>query len=135
MPIAPEYRLTDADELLHRQVNPSFVQDGRISSQVFKLNSHDDGQLSVSRGSKIEPRAAWERYRARGNRSCGVVSVSVGECNQLDLQAFDDVLEDDDAHGLIDMTGLSKSQAEKKAAKLTALARARGWQYQDLGSE
>lgn len=60
--------------------------------------------------------------------------IVVGECNALELEAYEDELEDDDAHALIDMTGLSKAQAEKKAAKLTALARARGWKYQDPSS-
>lgn len=130
MPIAPELRLDDADELLHRQVNPGFVQDGRVSSQAFKPNSQDNGELSVSRGSMITANSAWVRFRARGNKSCGVVSVTLGECHELELQAYEDTLDDDDAHALIDLTALSKSQAEKKAAKLTAYARARGWQHE-----
>lgn len=129
MPITPEARLTDAGELLHRQVNPGFVQDGRITSQVFKLNSQDEGKLSVSRGSMVTAEVACARYRARGNKSGGVVSVAVGECNGLDLDAYEDALPDDDAHALVDLTQQSRSEGEKRAKKLTAIARARGWQY------
>jgi len=33
--------------LLHRQVNPAFVQSGRVTSQAFKPTPKDQGLLSV----------------------------------------------------------------------------------------
>lgn len=51
MPVGSEHQITTASELLHRQAHPSFVRDGRLSSQAFKPNSQDNEQLSVSRNS------------------------------------------------------------------------------------
>jgi hypothetical protein len=130
MPVAPEHLVTDAAEVLHRQVHPNFVRDGRLSSQAFKPNSQDDGQLSVSRNSLASAKIAYERYIARGRKSCGVWSVTVAECGSAGIKAYADALPDDDAHTLVDFTALtSKSQWDKTSDKLAAFARARGRQY------
>ncbi len=130
MPISPEHKLASPDELLHRQVHPTFLRDGRISSQAFKPNSGDDGQLSVSRGSLASAKLAFERYLARKRASCGVWSITLAECATVAAPAYADPLEDDDAHAVINFAELaSKSQWEKAADKLAAYARARGCQH------
>jgi hypothetical protein len=130
MPVGPEHLIATPTESLHRQVHPAFVRDGRLSSQAFKPSSQDAGQLSVSQGSLASAKAAFERYLARGRQSCGVWSVTVDECRQAGVQAYEDALTDDDAHALIDFAALpSKSQWEKTSDKLAAFARARGCQH------
>jgi hypothetical protein len=130
MPVSEATRLSEPTELLHRQVHPQFIRDGRVSSQAFKLNTQDKGLLSVTRDSKCSAQEAHRRYTARGRSSCGVWSVTVAECNSAGLQAYDDPLEDDDAHAVVDFNVLpSKGQLEKAAARLTEHARQRGRQY------
>ena len=52
--------------------------------------------------------------------------MTVGECNHIELDAYDDALSDDDAHALVDFRGLSKGVSEKKAKQLAEIARQRG---------
>lgn len=130
MPVAPDHLITSTNELLHRQVHPSFVRNGRLSSQAFKPNSQDAGQLSVSRDALATAKMAYERYIARGRPSCGVWSVTVQECGQVGVMAYQDPLPDDEAHALVDFAALpTKSQWEKVSDKLAAFARARGCQH------
>lgn len=130
MPVAPEHELPSSEELLHRQVHPTFLRDGRLSSQAFKPNSGDDGQLSVARGSLASAKAAYERYIARKRASCGVWSVTLTECAAVSAPAYADPLEDDDAHAVINFNEVAtKSQWDKVADKLAACARARGCQH------
>lgn len=127
MPVSDDRCLSDLHALLHRQVHSSFVRDGRVSSMAFRPTPKDHGQLSVSDGRKVGPREAFERYIGRGFQSCGVWSVSVTECDQAGMKAYEDPLDDDDAHALIDFSRLdSRAQQKKAADKLAAAARARG---------
>jgi hypothetical protein len=136
MPISPEHLLTSSDERLHRQVHPKFISEGRLSSQAFRPNSSDDGQLSTSRSSLVSARIAYERYVARLRQSIGVWSVTVVECRRVELRTYADPLDDDDAHSLIDFTTLpSKSQWSRAAELLTAFARGRGCQHAPSGQE
>lgn len=130
MPIAPEHLISNPIEFLHRNAHPSFVHSGRVSSQLFSLKAADEGKLSVQQNTKAVASVAYERYTARGFDSCGVWSVTVAECSELHLNAYDDPLPDDDSHALIDLTSYSSSQAKKIADKLANKARARGCQYQ-----
>lgn len=115
--------------LLHRQVHPSWVQEGRVSSQAFKPTSKDEHRLSVYDGDQIDAEAAWRHYvNDLGNSSIGVLAVTVEECEILELI----VAPDPDAfpeHVCIDFRGLTKSQIAKKAQTLNSKARSRGWQY------
>jgi len=45
--------------LLHRQVNPSWVQQGRVTSQVFKPTPKDNHRLSVYDGDQVTALQAW----------------------------------------------------------------------------
>lgn len=101
MPIDDAHRLTEATELLYRQPHPTFLRDGRSSSQAFRPSSGDDGMLSVARSSLVSAEEACARYRARGKLSAGTWAVSLG----------------------------SKGRREKVADELAAHARARGCQH------
>jgi hypothetical protein len=128
MPIALEYLIKDENELLHRNAHPIFVRDGRVTSQLFLLKSADEGQLSVQQNTKAVVAIAYQRYTARGFESCGIWSVTINECLQFSLNAYDDPL-DDDSHAVIDLTGCNTSKARKIADKLASKARNRGCQY------
>jgi hypothetical protein len=54
--------LTDDGELLYRQVHPSFVRDGRPTSQAFRPTPKDENKLSVARGSLTTEKAAYEHH-------------------------------------------------------------------------
>lgn len=130
MPVEATTLLTNAPELLHRQVHPTFVRDGRISSQTFRPTPKDQGHLSVSRGTLVSADEAFRRFVGRGFESAGVASVSVEECQRARVPAYEDPLPDDDAHAILDFNQLaSKSQWDKVADKLAAMARARGWRH------
>jgi hypothetical protein len=53
--------MTGATFLL-RQVHPSFVQAGRVTSQAFRPTPKDRSLLSVYDGDQITPEAAWIHF-------------------------------------------------------------------------
>jgi hypothetical protein len=125
--------LSDDDELLLRQVHPSFVRDGRPSSQAFRPTNKDAGKLSVARGSLTTPAAAFELYRMGLELpSAGTWAVSVGECREQGLNVLPDPLISppekvpDPAHALVDFAAHSKNQVEAKGARLARKASERG---------
>ena len=76
--------LSDDEELLFRQVHPSFVRDGRPSSQAFRPTAKDEGKLSVARGSLTTPAGAFEVHTTGlGLPSAGTWAVTVGECDAV----------------------------------------------------
>lgn len=116
--------------LLLRQVHPSFVQAGRVTSQTFRPTPKDDSLLSVYDGDMISAEDAWTHFTNRGDcSSAGVLAVTVDECVAEGLTARADP-EPFPEHAVIEFTGLSDTQKEKKSKKLRAKAEARGWQYQ-----
>lgn len=130
----------DDTTLLHRQVNPSFVINNIISSQVFIKNSDivassvftptpkDKNKLSVYNGDKYSAEQSNDHF-TKEFKSAGVVSVTVSECNSIEL----DVTEDNhpfDGHSYIDFSGLSsKKEIKRKAQKLKSFAIARNWSF------
>lgn len=119
-----------AATLLHRQVNPVWVQAGRITSQVFKPTPKDEKRLSVYDGDQITAEDAWGHFTGSlGHSSVGVVAVTVGECAQQELPAEPDSTPFPE-HVLIRFDDCSKSQIEKKAKHLKKAAETRGWQYE-----
>lgn len=121
------------DELLYRQVHPSFVRDGRPSSQAFRPTVKDDGKLSVARGSLTTPKAAYEHHTgALGLASAGTWALTVGECTVQALPARPDPLTSppekvaDPAHAVVDFSGVSRSQATAKGTRLARCASDRG---------
>ena len=122
--------MADEEHLLHRQVHPSWVQNGQFSSQAFRPTPKDVGKLSVYGGKQISAGESFAHWTSELNlKSDGVVSVSTGEVETLTLAwAIDGT--PFPAHGYIDFTGLSKGQVERSATLLKARALARGWSYQ-----
>jgi hypothetical protein len=125
--------LDDGDELLLRQVHPSFVRDGRPSGQAFKPTKKDQGMLSVARSSVSSPADAFHLHTAvLGLPSQGTWGISVSECQRHQLKAFPDPLTSppekvaDPAHAFIDFRGLSNGRTESKATQLRNDALVRG---------
>lgn len=117
--------------LLLRQVNPSWIQAGRVTSQAFMPTPKDEGFLSTYNGSLIKAEAAWNHYTETLRLpSTGVLGVSVEECTSLELPTR----EDPDLfpeHAVIDFTGCEgRKSRERKAKFLRSHADARSWQYQ-----
>lgn len=120
-----------ADTMLLRSAHPSaWVQDGRISNQVFQPTKSDEGWLSVYNGGKTTAQAAYEHRIAQGRECRGILGVLVDECHAANLIVQDDPLPDNDAHALIGFNGLPSKGAWKRAAAILAdKARIRGILY------
>lgn len=117
------------DSLLHRQINPSWVQSGRVTRQAFKPFTKDHGRLSVYDGDMMTAEDAWTHYTDKlGFASIGVLAVTRGDCADLELPVKSDP-NPFPAHVVIDFAGCSNSQVEKKSKRLTVVATERGWQY------
>jgi len=125
--------LDDAGELLFRQIHPSFVRDGRPSSQAFRPTKKDDGKLSVARSSLTTAERAFHSHTVLlGLPSHGTWALSVQECAQHELKVFPNPLLAppeliaDPAHAFIDFRGLSNSRTESKSTQLRNDAMDRG---------
>ncbi|HWR31182.1 MAG TPA: hypothetical protein VN631_15245 [Negativicutes bacterium] len=119
------------DTLLYRQVHPSWIQDGQITSQVFIPTPKDEKMLSAYDGDIVSSQDSWIHYTGElGNESDGVVAVSYEECAIQNVTPLPDP-ETFDAHVLIDYSSQSESKIRKRISKeLKSCALNRGWLYQ-----
>jgi len=118
------------DTLLLRQINPGFVQNGRVTSQAFRPTPKDENLLSVYDGDLISPEESYEHFVGQPNcRSVGVQAVSLSECTSLELDTRPDP-EPFPEHAVIDFSNLSSNQINKKAKRLQRKAQDRGWLHQ-----
>ena len=118
------------ETLLHRQIHPRFVDSqGKTTSQAFRPTPKDRNQLSVYDGSRITAEDAWKHYKHELKlQSIGILSVAVAECRALELPVVPDA-DTFPEHALIDFTGLSRRQTERKASALKEAATIRGWLF------
>ena len=133
--------LSDQEEMLFRQVHPSFVRDGRPSSQALRPTKKDEGTLSVARGSLCTAEDAFLHHtRTLGLSSAGTWGVLVGDCSEQGLPVFPDPITappgrfPDPAHAFVDFRELSGSQIEARGARLARRAAERGPQFLPKGS-
>ena len=113
--------------LLLRQIHPSFVRNGKVTSQAFRPTPKDEGKLSCDDGDQITAENSWRRYtETLGLGSLGVLAVSVNECQSLKLPVDPDGVPYPE-HVSILFEGLSNRQREKRAKRLRAHANLRGW--------
>jgi hypothetical protein len=117
--------MTDNTVLL-RQVNPGFVQNGEVTSQVFRPTPKDESQLSTYDGDQITAEAAWIDFTDKGHASVGVQGVTVAECKAQALGVKPDPAAFAE-HVLIDFSGCTKGEIEKKSKILKNKAADRGW--------
>jgi hypothetical protein len=119
------------ETLLYRQVHPSFVQNGRPTSQAFRPTPKDDNKLSVYDGDRIQPKASFEHYTVSlGYSSIGVMAITYAECGIQSLPVDADG-QGYPEHCSIDFSGLTKGSVERAAKNLAQFAITRGWLYQD----
>lgn len=117
------------DTLLLRQIHPSFVQDGRVTSQAFRPTPKDELHLSVDNADRVSAEQAWRRFIA--NPACtsvGVQAVAQSDCSAQALSVIEDG-QPHPEHCSIDFSAFDKKTIEKKAKALRAAAEARGWLY------
>lgn len=116
--------------LLYRQVHPSWVQAGRITSQVFKPTPKDQNKLSAYDGDRITAQEAWVHYTtALQLNSAGVVAVTAHECHSESLKVDPDG-QPFPEHVSIDFSSRGNRSVEAIAKRLKRAAEERGWQYQ-----
>ena len=122
--------MADDEQTLHRQVHPSWVQDGRITSQAFSPTPKDVGLLSTYDGRQITAEPSFIHYTTVQKRAAlGTVTVTavevvaVGLPWRLDPEPFPE-------HAVIDFTGVpTAGKVKAKAQALAERARNRGWTY------
>ncbi len=115
--------------LMLRQIHPSFINQGQITSQAFRPTIKDDKKLSVYDNDMITAEKAYEHYTKKLIKSsAGVMAVSVKECNELNLPVVSDPVPFPE-HALIDFSEYSYPQSEKLAKKLRQKAVERDWLY------
>lgn len=116
--------------ILIRQVHPTFVQEGRVTSQAFRPTPKDQGKLSTYDGDQIDAKSAWCHYaEVLGFESAGAYGLAVSEVVSLELTVAPDPKPFPE-HVLIDFTQFNRQQIQKKSKKLKAIAVSRGWLYQ-----
>ena len=121
--------MTD-DTLLLRQIHPSFVQSGRVTSQAIRPTPTDEFLLSFYDGDRIEAQASWQHFVADpACRSAGVMAITRGQCLEQDLPVNADGVPFAE-HVSIDFSAFEKAAIEKKAKVLAKLAQVRGWLYE-----
>lgn len=117
------------ETLLLRQVHPVWLQQNRITSQVFRPTSKDQKKLSVYDGDQISPENSWKHYTEEMEyKSVGVMGVTEEECRKLVLTVKSDPMPFPE-HALIDFSLYSENQIKQKSKHLKVLAESRGWLY------
>lgn len=128
--------LEDSDEVLFRQVNPSFYDNGEPSSQPFMPTSKDDNKLSVDRSSLTDAERSYQLFVANGFRSSAVYGLTVGEFSAESLPSVSDPvvasagLAANPAHAYVDFSAYGAQEQKRKAKRLKILAIRRGCLYQ-----
>jgi hypothetical protein len=119
------------DTLLLRQIHPSFIQDGRVTSQAFRPTPKDAFLLSVDDGDRVTAEASWQRFMTNpACKSIGVQALSLAECAAQELT----VIEDSNPHPehcSVDFTAFDKKTIEKKSKLLRVQAETRGWLFRE----
>lgn len=124
--------LTNAEEMLFRQIHPKCIHDGEPASDRFKPQPNDAGLMSVDRGSLTDAAASHALYISTGNQSAAVYGVSVGEFRSEAVECRDDPLEAiketpaNPAHALADYTPHEEKKWKLISKRLTQKAKARG---------
>ncbi|MDY0035529.1 MAG: hypothetical protein RBS05_06425 [Zoogloea oleivorans] len=119
------------DTLLLRQIHPSFIQDGRVTSQAFRPTPKDEFLLSVDNGDRVSAESCWQRFIVNpGCKSIGVQAVSQAECTAQELPLIEDG-EPHPEHCSIDYTAFDKKAIDKKSKLLRVHAETRGWLFRE----
>lgn len=122
-----EVVLDDADEFYLRQCHPQWVQDGKLSSQVFGYFAKDQGRLSGVRSSVETPIGAFIFYtQTLRLQSAGTVAVTVRDAAANLSRVVDDTNAPSvrpphpvpPGHAYVDLRHLTAGQRRKLARNL-----------------
>lgn len=117
------------DTLLWRQIHPTFIDKGEMSSRAFRPTRKDNDMLSVENGDQISAHASWLRFTTvKGWDSIGVGALSVHECESKELKIHPDGVPDPE-HVSVDFSGKGGNQQRRISIHLARFANNRGWQY------
>lgn len=122
-----------SDELLWRQIHPSWVTDGRATSQAFKPTPKDNSKLSVSRSSKVSAKESFD-YHTNELQLTAVftLAVTAAEADESGFKVFDDSEVEDvktPGHAYIGTQGCSNGEVKKQSKGLARAANTRGIQH------
>jgi hypothetical protein len=118
------------ETLLLRQIHPSFVQDGRVTSQAFRPTPKDEKKLSAYHGDKITAQDCWQHFTQQPDcRSAGVMAVSNTECTAQEVAVDPDGIPYPE-HVSLDFSPFQENEIKKKAKVLARQAADRGWLFQ-----
>ncbi len=119
----------NSDTVLLRQIHPSFVQQGRVTSQAFRPTPKDEHKLSMYDGDQISAERSYRHHtESIGFASVDVLGVTVAECKDLELAVVPDP-EPFPEHVFIDYSAFDKNVVEKKAKLLKAQTESHGWLF------
>jgi hypothetical protein len=120
------------EEVLFRQIHPSFIHDGVPSSQSFTPTPKDEGKLSLDRSKLTDPDISFERFLQSGQQSAAVYGVSTAEFYEQAIECFSDPIDDADlklsnpAHAYANYASFSGNFLKNKAKLIKQKALARG---------
>ncbi len=114
--------------LLLRQVNPAWIQAGRISSQAFVPTLKDNGKLSVYNGDRWKPSDSHQHFESQGLLSMGVAAASCHECQKIGIPYEEDNIPFE-GHCFMDFRSLGSSAQKRAGKKLAKYARERGFLF------
>lgn len=118
------------ETLLLRQVNPGFIQNGRVTSQAFRPTPKDENKLSVYDGDRITPEDSWRHFTLNAAcHSAGVMAVSQRQCSELNVPVIADGIPFPE-HAYLNFSDMRKGEIERKAKVLASKAKERSWLYQ-----
>jgi len=80
----------DVNERCLRNVHPTHIHNGVLSSQVFTPSERDAGKRSTARNSLVSPKEHFEEFKSLGNDSEGVWAVDPTVIQNSDLRWVDD---------------------------------------------
>jgi hypothetical protein len=115
-----------SSSLLLRQIHPGWFKFGRVSSAAFRPSPKDECKLSAYDGQLISPLASWRHFTSGECQSCGVMGLTVDECEEQELlvRPSPEVFAE---HVDIDFSDFGTNQREKKGKRLRDLAVTRDW--------
>jgi hypothetical protein len=120
-----------ADELLFRQVNPSWRElDGNPTSQAFRPTPKDNELLSVDRQSLTDAKSSYDHFtKTLGLASVGTWAISTNECASVSRTAWHTPKAVNPAHTSVDFRAVPPKTAKTISQALKARAIARQLQY------
>lgn len=124
--------LVDADEVLFRQIHPTFLHNGEPASDRFKPYPNDHGLMSVDRSALTSAAASHALYVSTGLQSAAVFGVSVGELDAEGVPCQEDPLPAtsttpaNPAHALADYNAHDDKKQKNISKRLKRKAVARG---------